>query len=59
MQPTTMTKIAVAELENRKQKDGTFDSQGIDLLAELLRNHEGNAEKFSINDVFAIAHGAM
>ncbi|ETI25325.1 hypothetical protein G647_02097 [Cladophialophora carrionii CBS 160.54] len=59
MQPTTMTKIAVAELEKRKQKDGSFDSHGIDLLAELLRAHEGNAEKFSINDVFSIAHGAV
>ena len=59
MQPTTMTKIAVAELEKRKQKDGKFDSQGIDLLAELLRAHEGNAEKFSVNDVFSIAHGAV
>ncbi|EXJ57564.1 hypothetical protein A1O7_07912 [Cladophialophora yegresii CBS 114405] len=59
MQPTTMTKIAVAELEKRKQKDGNYDSQGIDLLAELLRAHEGNSEKFSINDVFSIAHGAV
>lgn len=59
MQPTTMTKIAVAELEKRKQKDGTYDSRGIDLLAELLAAHEGNSEKFSINDVFSIAHGAV
>jgi hypothetical protein len=59
MQPTTMTKIAVAELEKRKQKDGQFNSEGIDLLAELLRAHEGNADKFSINDVFSIAHGAV
>lgn len=57
--PTTMTKIAVEELEKRKQPDGTYDSAGIDLLAELLRAHEGNAEKFSVNDVFSIAHGAV
>ncbi|OAP59435.1 hypothetical protein AYL99_06733 [Fonsecaea erecta] len=59
MKPTTMTKIAVAELEKRKQKDGTYDSTGIDLLAELLRAHEANPEKFSVNDVFSIAHGAV
>ncbi|KPI39733.1 Pisatin demethylase [Cyphellophora attinorum] len=58
-EPTTMTRIAVEELEKRKQADGTYDSTGIDLLAELLRNHEGNKDKFSINDVFSIAHGAI
>jgi hypothetical protein len=58
-EPTTMTKIAVQELEKRKQPDGTYDSSGIDLLAELLRAHEGNKEKFSVNDVFSIAHGAV
>jgi hypothetical protein len=57
--PTTMTRIAVEELDKRKQPDGTYDSTGIDLLAELLRAHEGNAEKFSVNDVFSIAHGAV
>ena len=58
-EPTTMTRIAVEELEKRKNADGTFDSSGIDLLAELLRAHEGNKEKFSVNDVFSIAHGAV
>ncbi|KAL6247947.1 hypothetical protein RBB50_005295 [Rhinocladiella similis] len=58
-QPTTMTKIAVAELEKRKKKDGTYDSTGIDLLAELLRAHDGNPDKFSVQDVFSIAHGAV
>jgi len=57
--PTTMTKIAVEELGKRKQADGSYDSIGIDLLAELLRAHEGNADKFSVNDVFSIAHGAV
>lgn len=57
--PTTMTRIAVEELDKRKQPDGSYDSTGIDLLAELLRAHEGNAEKFSVNDVFSIAHGAV
>lgn len=54
-----MTRIAVEELEKRKQSDGSYDSAGIDLLAELLRAHEGNADKFSVNDVFSIAHGAV
>lgn len=54
-----MTRIALEELEKRKQPDGSYDSTGIDLLAELLRAHEGNAEKFSVDDVFSIAHGAM
>lgn len=58
-EPTTMTRIAIEELEKRKQNDGSYDSAGIDLLAELLRAHEGNAEKFSVNDVFSIAHGAV
>lgn len=58
-QPTTMTRIAVQELEKRKQPDGSYDSTGIDLLAELLRAHEANADKFSVNDVFSIAHGAV
>lgn len=58
-QPTTMTKIAVAELESRKQPDGSYDSKGIDLLAELLRAHESNPDKFSVQDVFSIAHGAV
>ncbi|EXJ95555.1 hypothetical protein A1O1_00677 [Capronia coronata CBS 617.96] len=58
-QPTTMTKIAIQELEKRKQPDGTYDSSGIDLLAELLRAHEANPEKFGVNDVFSIAHGAV
>lgn len=57
--PTTMTRIAVEELGKRQQPDGTYDSAGIDLLAELLRAHEGNADKFSVNDVFSIAHGAV
>ncbi|EXJ89630.1 hypothetical protein A1O3_02697 [Capronia epimyces CBS 606.96] len=57
--PTTMTKIAVQELAKRKRPDGTYDSSGIDLLAELLRAHETNSEKFSIDDVFSIAHGAI
>lgn len=54
-----MTRIAVQELEKRKQPDGSYDSTGIDLLAELLRAHEANADKFSVNDVFSIAHGAV
>lgn len=54
-----MTRIAVEELDKRKQPDGSYDSSGIDLLAELLRAHEGNADKFSVNDVFSIAHGAV
>ncbi|KIV83964.1 hypothetical protein PV11_05944 [Exophiala sideris] len=58
-EPTTMTKIAVAELEKRKHSDGSYDSEGIDLLAELLRAHEGNPDKFSVQDVFSIAHGAV
>lgn len=58
-EPTTMTKIAVAELEKRKKKDGTYDSTGIDLLAELLRAHDGSPDKFSVQDVFSIAHGAV
>ncbi|KAL2428954.1 Cytochrome P450 monooxygenase cicH [Exophiala dermatitidis] len=56
---TTMSKIAIEELARRKQPDGNYNSEGIDLLAELLRAHEGNAETFSINDVFSIAHGAV
>lgn len=58
-QPTTMTKIAVQELGKRKQPDGSYDSSGIDLLAELLRAHEANPDNFSVNDVFSIAHGAV
>lgn len=57
--PTTMTRIAIEELGKRKQSDGSYDSAGIDLLAELLRAHEANSEKFSVNDVFSIAHGAV
>lgn len=58
-QPTTMTRIAIEELEKRKQPNGSYDSTGIDLLAELLRAHDGNKDKFSLDDVFSIAHGAM
>lgn len=57
--PTTMTKIAVEELENRRRPDGGYDSSGIDLLAELLRAHDANPEKFGVDDVFSIAHGAV
>lgn len=57
--PTTMTRIAVEELNKRKLPDGGYESSGIDLLAELLRAHDANSEKFSVNDVFSIAHGAV
>lgn len=56
---TIMTKIAQEELARRKRSDGSHDSSGIDLLAELLRAHDANPEKFSVSDVFSIAHGAV
>lgn len=57
--PSTMTRIAVEELSKRKQPDGSYESSGIDLLAELLRAHKSNGDKFSVDDVFSIAHGAV
>ena len=54
-----MTKIAVEELAKRELPDGNYESSGIDLLAELLRAHDGSPDKFSVNDVFSIAHGAV
>ncbi|KAL2407386.1 Zinc-type alcohol dehydrogenase-like protein [Exophiala dermatitidis] len=57
--PSTMTKVALDSLSKRKQPDVTYDSTGIDLLAELLHAHEASPEKFSMDDVFAVAHGAV
>ncbi|KAJ4517236.1 hypothetical protein HRR81_005016 [Exophiala dermatitidis] len=54
-----MTKVALDSLSKRKQPDVTYDSTGIDLLAELLHAHEASPEKFSMDDVFAVAHGAV
>ena len=55
---TTMTKIAVQELEKRKEH-GEFEIDETDLMGQLLKAHAGNPDKFSEADVFAIAHGAM
>lgn len=56
--PTTMTKIALQELGSRKA-DGNFEIDEKDLLGQLLKAHASNPDKFSEDDVFSIAHGAI
>ena len=51
-----LTQMALRELQKRKE-DGTAPQE--DLLAQLLRSHQTNPDKFSEDDVFSVAHGAM
>jgi cytochrome P450 len=58
LKPTPMTKIALDELARRKRGDKGVTTNE-DLLDQLLKAHQGKPDKFSENDVFAIAHGAI
>ena len=52
-----ITRMAVAEMENRKQNPKTTDRN--DLLGQLLKGHAQYPDKFGEGDVFAVAHGAI
>lgn len=54
-----ITRMALEELKKRKEQGDKLETGRDDLLAQLMRAHAGNPEKFSEADVFSIAHGAM
>ena len=56
--PTPMTKIALDELGRRKRGDKDVTTNE-DLLDQLLKAHHSKPDKFSEQDVFSIAHGAI
>ncbi|EKG10859.1 Cytochrome P450 [Macrophomina phaseolina MS6] len=52
-----VTRIALEEM--RKRKSGEVKAERKDLLGQLLKMNEKDADKFSEGDVFAVTHGAM
>ena len=56
-----ITRMALDEMKKRKEagSEGKLEGGRDDLLAQLLRAHANNEDKFSEADVFSIAHGAM
>jgi hypothetical protein len=58
LKPTPMTKIALDEMGRRKRGDKDVTTNE-DLLDQLLKAHQSKPDKFSENDVFSIAHGAI
>ena len=56
-----ITRMAFDELQKRKGAGlgGKVEGGRDDLLAQLIKAHNGNPDKFSEADVFSVAHGAM
>lgn len=54
-------RMAREELESRMRLggDGRSSSGRDDLLAHLIQGHTRAPDKFSLTDVFSVAHGAM
>jgi cytochrome P450 len=58
LKPTPMKVIALDEMGRRERGDKGVTTNE-DLLDQLLKAHRGKPDKFSKEDVFAIAHGAI
>lgn len=56
-----LTRMAKAELQSRLKvgNNGRPSGGQDDLLAQLMQGHERAPDKFSLTDVFSVAHGAM
>ena len=54
-----ITRMAVEELDMRKQLGKEQVDQRKDLLSQLMAAHRKQPDKFTEGDVFAISHGAM
>ncbi|KAJ9623832.1 hypothetical protein H2204_011018 [Knufia peltigerae] len=56
-----LTRMAKAELQSRLKvgNNGRPSGGQDDLLAQLMQGHERAPDKFSLTDVFSVAHGAI